>query len=55
MVVILLATKNGAAFLEEQLDSYRTQTCRNWELLVSDDASRDDTINIIERFAREVP
>jgi glycosyltransferase involved in cell wall biosynthesis len=54
-VVILLATRNGAAFVQEQLDSYRTQTYGNWELLVSDDGSTDDTIKIVEEFAKHVP
>ena len=54
-IVILLATRNGAAFVQEQLDSYRTQTYGNWELLVSDDGSTDDTIKIIEEFAKQVP
>jgi len=54
-IVILLATRNGAAFVQEQLDSYRTQTYGNWELLVSDDGSNDDTIKIIEEFAKQVP
>jgi glycosyltransferase involved in cell wall biosynthesis/nucleoside-diphosphate-sugar epimerase len=54
-IVILLATRNGAAFIQEQLDSYRTQTYGNWELLVSDDGSTDDTIKIIEQFAKQVP
>ncbi|MBR0823511.1 glycosyltransferase family 2 protein [Bradyrhizobium liaoningense] len=54
-VVILLATRNGAAFIQEQIDSYRAQTYRNWELLVSDDGSTDDTIKIIEEFIKQVP
>jgi glycosyltransferase involved in cell wall biosynthesis len=54
-VVILLATRNGAEFLREQLESYRAQTVRNWELLVSDDGSTDDTIKIIEEFAKQIP
>jgi glycosyltransferase involved in cell wall biosynthesis len=54
-VVILLATRNGAAFIQEQIDSYQAQTYRNWELLVSDDGSTDDTIKIIEEFAKQVP
>jgi hypothetical protein len=54
-IVILLATRNGAAFVQEQLDSYRTQTYGNWELLVSDDGSTDDTIKIIQQFAKQVP
>jgi glycosyltransferase involved in cell wall biosynthesis len=54
-VVILLATRNGAAFIQEQIDSYKAQTYRNWELLVSDDGSTDDTIQIIQEFAKQVP
>ncbi len=45
-VVILLATRNGAEFLQEQLESYRAQTHSNWELLVSDDGSTDRTVEI---------
>jgi glycosyltransferase involved in cell wall biosynthesis len=54
-VVILLATRNGAEFLKPQLDSFRAQTYGNWELLVSDDGSTDDTVTIVERFASTVP
>jgi len=54
-VVILLATRNGAAFLQEQIDSYRKQTYQNWELVVCDDGSTDDTIKIIDEFAKQVP
>lgn len=53
-VVILLATRNGAEFLQPQLESFRVQTYGNWELLVSDDGSTDDTVGIIERFAATV-
>jgi glycosyltransferase involved in cell wall biosynthesis len=54
-IVILLATRNGAEFLQPQLDSFRAQTYHNWELLVSDDGSTDATIQIIESFANSVP
>jgi len=53
-IVILLATRNGAAYLQEQLDSYRAQTYGNWELLVSDDGSTDGTVAMIEAFAGSV-
>lgn len=53
-IVILLATRNGAEFLLEQLDSFRAQTYGNWELLVSDDGSTDDTAEIITNFAKTV-
>jgi glycosyltransferase involved in cell wall biosynthesis len=54
-VVILLATRNGAEFLREQLESYRAQTYPNWELLVSDDGSTDRSVEIVNEFAQGVP
>jgi glycosyltransferase involved in cell wall biosynthesis len=52
--VILLATRNGGEYIQEQLDSFQSQTHRNWELQVSDDGSTDDTIAIIKAFAGNV-
>ncbi len=53
-VAILLATYCGAEFLAEQLESFRAQTHRNWELHVSDDGSTDDSIALVEAFAATV-
>ncbi len=50
-VAILMCTKNGAEFLDEQLSSIADQTHADWSLIVSDDGSSDDTIKILERFA----
>ena len=52
-VAILLATKNGSGFLNEQLRSYDHQTHRDWSLHVSDDGSSDETCTIVRKFARE--
>ncbi len=49
-VDILLATYNGAAFLEAQLDSILAQTHENWRLVIRDDGSTDKTTEIIEAF-----
>ncbi|MDX2028860.1 MAG: glycosyltransferase family 2 protein [Alphaproteobacteria bacterium] len=54
-VAILLCTKNGEKYLEEQLASYQQQTYSNWRLYVSDDGSTDNTLAIIRRFADRVP
>jgi glycosyltransferase involved in cell wall biosynthesis len=54
-IVILLATRDGAEFVAAQLNSFRAQTHENWELLVSDDGSTDNTMEIISRFAETVP
>lgn len=55
-ITILLATWNGAAHLQEQLESYRAQTHEAWDLWVSDDGSSDATLAILEAFrAAESP
>ncbi len=50
-VAILMCTKDGAAFLDDQLKSIADQTHPNWSLFVSDDGSTDETIKILQRFA----
>jgi glycosyltransferase involved in cell wall biosynthesis len=50
-IAILMCTKNGAAFLGDQLKSFADQTHDNWVLIVSDDGSTDETKDILERFA----
>ena len=54
-VAILLATYNGAAGLPAQLQSYVIQSVPPVLILVSDDGSRDDTRQIVTRFAAENP
>jgi hypothetical protein len=51
-ILILLSTYNGARYLEEQVESIRAQTYRDWRLLIRDDGSQDATAEIAERFAR---
>ncbi len=47
---ILLATYNGEAFLEEQLDSIAAQTHGDWQLIARDDGSSDRTVAILDAF-----
>ncbi len=54
-VAILLGTKDGAAYLAEQLQSFADQLHRDWLLVVSDDGSGDRTREMIERFAAQHP
>lgn len=51
-LTIVLATLNGADFLAEQLDSLIAQTETQWNLLIRDDGSTDDTLEIIRRYAQ---
>ena len=50
-VVVLLSSYNGAKYVEAQIKSILCQTHTNLELLIRDDGSTDDTIEIIERLA----
>ena len=55
MIDILLATYNGEKFLKEQIESILSQTCGNWKLLIRDDGSNDNTIDIINAFSQRYP
>ena len=55
MISVALATYNGARFLSEQLASLAGQTLLPSELVVSDDGSTDDTLAIVDRFAKQAP
>lgn len=54
-VAILLATHNGAEFLDEQLSSIAGQTFGDWILVASDDGSSDGTNEALQRFADAHP
>ena len=49
---IALCTYNGSKFLREQLQSLANQTLLPFEVVVTDDCSTDDTISIIQEFAK---
>ena len=52
---VALCTYNGARFVDEQLESIAAQTRRPDLLVVVDDASGDDTVERVRRFAASAP
>ena len=54
-VSIAMATYNGEKYLQEQLDSFLSQTLFPDELVISDDGSTDATLAIIEKFSKVAP
>lgn len=54
-VEVLLTTYNGAAFVKEQLASLFAQTVQDFTLLIWDDGSMDETVEIIEVFRKKHP
>lgn len=49
-LLIMMATYNGDAFLREQLDSILRQTVTDWSLIIRDDHSSDQTVDIIQEY-----
>ena len=50
LVSIVVVTYNSAAFLEECLESIRIQSYRELELIVTDDCSKDNTVEIAKEW-----
>lgn len=55
LVVVLLATFNGSRYLRQQLDSIAAQSHKRWRLVVADDGSLDDTLDVVRSFSKEQP
>ena len=52
LISISIATYNGEKYLEKQLDSIYAQTYKNIEVVVTDDCSEDNTIEILEQYSK---
>ena len=53
MISIIMGIYNCADTLEEALDSIATQTYRDWELIMCDDGSTDQTYEVAARYIQE--
>lgn len=54
-ISIITVTHNREAFIREAIDSILAQTFKDWELLVIDDASTDNTENIVNEYILKDP
>ncbi len=52
-VSLLMAAYNAAPFVRRAMDSVLCQTLEDWELLVVDDASTDETVSILRQYAAQ--
>lgn len=55
LISIVLPTFNGADYLDESIQSVLRQTYQNWELIIVDDCSTDNTPSIIEKYTKLDP
>jgi glycosyltransferase involved in cell wall biosynthesis len=52
-VSVILATWNRGRFLAESIASVQAQSMRNWELIIVDDGSTDDTASAVAPFLED--
>lgn len=51
-ISIIIPNYNGAQYLVDALNSVAAQTLQNWECIVIDDGSTDDSVKIINKFVK---
>lgn len=52
-VSIIIATFNAAKTLETALESIQNQSFQDWECIIVDGASKDNTIDIIKKYCKK--
>lgn len=54
-VDIIMPTYNGEKYIRQQIDSIINQSFTNWRLIIRDDKSRDNTLEIINEYKERYP
>ncbi|UUX33853.1 glycosyltransferase family 2 protein [Fundicoccus culcitae] len=52
-ISIITPVYNAARFLAETIDSVQNQSFRNWEYILVDDCSQDESVALIQSYQRE--
>jgi glycosyltransferase involved in cell wall biosynthesis len=53
LVSVILPNYNYAHFLNQRIQSILNQSFTDFELLILDDASNDDSLSVIEKYASD--
>lgn len=53
LVSIITPCYNSSVFIEQTIQSVQAQTYTNWEMLIVDDCSKDNSADIIKTYAEE--
>jgi glycosyltransferase involved in cell wall biosynthesis len=55
LVSILIPCYNAEKYIAETIDSVISQTYTNWECIIVDDHSTDNSVEIVEQYCRQYP
>ena len=50
LVSIIMPSYNTGRYIAETIESVLAQTCKNWELIIVDDCSTDDTDEVVKKY-----
>ncbi len=53
LVSVIMPVKDAGKFVVEAVESIQNQTYKNWEMIVVDDGSTDETGKILKKFAKK--
>ena len=53
LVSIIMPSYNTGAYIKETINSVMSQTYENWELIIVDDCSTDNTDEVVQPFLND--
>lgn len=55
MISIVTPVYNAASFIRQTMEMVKAQTYTDWELILVDDGSKDNSLEVIEAYLKEMP
>lgn len=55
LVSVITPSYNSSPFIKETIESVQAQSYANWEMIIVDDKSRDDSVHVIKQYIDKDP
>lgn len=55
LVSVITPSYNSSAFIKETIESVLAQSYPHWEMIIVDDKSKDDSVNLIKQYVEDNP
>lgn len=55
LVSVITPSYNSSPFIKETIESVQTQSYANWEMIIVDDQSKDDSVHVIKQYIKKDP